>query len=73
MARSGPGGETAAGRRIERVRIITVPHVDYTRWGLSFAPLHIEARERLDRQARPRMTSGLLPTAGCAAAVLPPT
>jgi hypothetical protein len=30
---------TANGRRIERVRIVTVPHVDYARWGLSVAPL----------------------------------
>lgn len=36
---------TAAGRRVERVRIVTVPHVDYTRWGLTVAPLNIEAGE----------------------------
>lgn len=36
---------TATGRRIERVRIVTEPHVDYTRWGLSVAPLNIEAGE----------------------------
>lgn len=36
---------TAAGGRVERVRIVSVPHVDYTRWGLSVAPLNIEAGE----------------------------
>ena len=48
---------TKAGRRIERTRIVSVPHVDYTRWGLNVAPLNIEAgedirwlpRHRLDR------------------------
>ncbi|WP_433793921.1 DUF6879 family protein [Actinoplanes sp. CA-252034] len=36
---------TATGRRIERIRIVTVPHVDYTRWGLTVAPLNIAAGE----------------------------
>lgn len=36
---------TAAGRRVERIRIVSVPHVDYTRWGLTVAPLNIEAGE----------------------------
>jgi hypothetical protein len=36
---------TRAGKRVERVRIVSVPHVDYTRWGLSVAPLNIEAGE----------------------------
>lgn len=36
---------TASGRRVERVRIVSVPHVAYTRWGLSVAPLNIEAGE----------------------------
>ncbi|WP_433298983.1 DUF6879 family protein [Actinoplanes sp. CA-030573] len=35
----------ANGRRIERVRIVTVPHVDYTRWGLTVAPLNIDSGE----------------------------
>lgn len=38
---------TAAGRRITRVRIVSVPHVDYTRWGLAVAPLNIAAGEDL--------------------------
>lgn len=40
-------GATARGRRIERVRIITEPQVDYTRWGLSVAPLNISAGEEI--------------------------
>jgi hypothetical protein len=36
---------TATGRQVERIRIVTVPHVDYTRWGLTVAPLNIEAGE----------------------------
>ncbi len=38
---------TGSGRRVERVRIVTVPHVDYTRWGLTVAPLNIEAGEEI--------------------------
>lgn len=41
------GKATATGRRVERIRIVTVPHVDYTRWGLSVAPLNIEAGEEI--------------------------
>jgi hypothetical protein len=36
---------TGTGKRVERVRIISVPHVDYTRWGLTVAPLNIQAGE----------------------------
>jgi hypothetical protein len=36
---------TAAGRRITRARLVTVPHGDYTRWGLTVAPLNIRAGE----------------------------
>ncbi len=38
---------TATGRRISRVRVVTEPHVDYTRWGLAVAPLNIAAGEDL--------------------------
>src|SRR5262249_46252663 len=34
---------TRAGRRITRARIASVPHGDYTRWGLTVARLNIEA------------------------------
>ncbi|PSL01596.1 hypothetical protein CLV30_11384 [Haloactinopolyspora alba] len=36
---------TAAGRAFRRVRVVTVPHVDYTRWGLTVAPHNIGAGE----------------------------
>jgi hypothetical protein len=38
--------ETTQGERsISRVRIVSVPHTDYTRWGLTVTPLNIEAGE----------------------------
>lgn len=36
---------TGSGREIDRVRVVTVPHVDYTRWGLTIAPHNIAAGE----------------------------
>jgi Family of unknown function (DUF6879) len=36
---------TAAGVTVQRARIVTVPHVDYTRFGLVVAPHNIEAGE----------------------------
>lgn len=36
---------TRAGKRMTRVRVVTVPHSDYTRWGLTVARLNIAAGE----------------------------
>jgi hypothetical protein len=36
---------TAAGRRVERLRVVSVPHGDYTRWLLTISSLNIEAGE----------------------------
>lgn len=36
---------TQAGKSVTRVRVVTVPHSDYTRWGLTVAPLNIAAGE----------------------------
>ncbi len=36
---------TGSGKQITRARLVTVPHVPYTRWGLTVAPLNIEAGE----------------------------
>jgi hypothetical protein len=36
---------THAGKSINRVRVVTVPHVDYTRWGLTVAERNIAAGE----------------------------
>lgn len=38
---------THEDKSITRVRVVTVPHCDYTRWGLIVAPLNIEAGEDL--------------------------
>lgn len=38
-------GATDAGRSIRRARVVTVPHGDYTRWGLTVAPHNISAGE----------------------------
>ena len=34
-----------AGKSMTRVRVVTVPHTDYVRWGLTVAPLNIGAGE----------------------------
>jgi hypothetical protein len=47
---------TQAGKSITRVRVVTVPHGDYTRWGLSVAPLNIEVREDIRWLPRHRAT-----------------
>lgn len=53
---------TSNGRRIQRVRVVSVPHVDYTRWGLTVAPLNIDAGEDIRWLPR-QLTSDLdLPT-----------
>ena len=36
---------TATGKIIKRARVVTVPHGDYTRWGLTVAPHNIAAGE----------------------------
>jgi Family of unknown function (DUF6879) len=36
---------TASGVTVQRARIVSVPHVDYTRWGLVVAPQNIAAGE----------------------------
>lgn len=36
---------TSTGKRITRARVVTVPHVDYTRWGITVAPRNIAAGE----------------------------
>ncbi|MGH3919018.1 MAG: DUF6879 family protein, partial [Pseudonocardiaceae bacterium] len=59
---SGRGGFTLSGapltdgealsQRIRRVRVVTVPHVDYTRWGLTVAEHNSAAGE--DSRWQPR-------------------
>ncbi|APU16527.1 MULTISPECIES: DUF6879 family protein [Actinoalloteichus] len=38
---------TAAGRVVRRARVVTVPHADYTRWGLTVAEHNIAAGEEI--------------------------
>jgi hypothetical protein len=50
---------TQAGKSITRVRVVTVPHSDYTRWGLTVAHLNIGVGE--DIRWLPRhLTSGIV-------------
>ncbi|OLB79964.1 MAG: hypothetical protein AUI14_08635 [Actinobacteria bacterium 13_2_20CM_2_71_6] len=41
---------------VQRVRVVTVPHGDYTRWGFTVAPHNIEAGE--DIRYLPRHLAG---------------
>jgi hypothetical protein len=45
--------ETATGKVVQRVRLVSIPHVDYTRFGLTIAPLNIEAGEDVRWLPRP--------------------
>lgn len=36
---------SAAGIQVQRVRVASVPHTEYIRWGLDVSPLNIEAGE----------------------------
>jgi hypothetical protein len=38
---------TASGKRVTRARVVTVPHGDYTRWGLTIAEHNIAAGENI--------------------------
>lgn len=38
---------TLEGKSVSRARIVSVPHVDYTRWGLTVAPQNIAAGETI--------------------------
>jgi hypothetical protein len=49
---------TESGRHIERVRVVSVPHGDYTRWSLTLTPHNIEAGEDIRWLPRGR-TAGL--------------
>jgi len=38
-------GATTAGVQVQRVRVVSIPHTEYTRWGLDVARLNVEAGE----------------------------
>ncbi|RDI53998.1 DUF6879 family protein [Nocardia mexicana] len=44
---------TGSGKQVHRVRLVSIPHVDYTRFGLTIAPLNIEAGEEIKWLPRP--------------------
>jgi hypothetical protein len=49
---------TTAGVHVQRVRLASVPHTDYVRWGLDVSPLNIKAGE--DIRYLPRhLTQGI--------------
>jgi hypothetical protein len=50
---------TARGVAIRRVRVLSVPHVDYQRWGLVVAARNIDAGE--DIRYLPRHLAGVVP------------
>jgi hypothetical protein len=52
---------TCSGRAIDRVRVVSVPHVDYTRWGLTIAPHNIAAGEDIRWLSRHHAEPGDLP------------
>lgn len=47
---------TAAGVQVQRVRLVSLPHTDYTRWGLDVAALNVQAGE--DMRYLPRHLAG---------------
>ncbi|MBF6181682.1 DUF6879 family protein [Nocardia otitidiscaviarum] len=51
---------TGRGVRVTRVRVVTVPHVDYQRWLLALAALNTAAGE--DIRYLPRHLAGTVPT-----------
>lgn len=53
---------TAGGKQITRLRVVSVPHGDYTRWGLSVAPLNIAAGEDIRWLHRQQLPDIPLPT-----------
>ncbi|OXM63116.1 DUF6879 family protein [Amycolatopsis vastitatis] len=53
---------SASGRSIRRVRVVTVPHVDYTRWGLTVAEHNIDAGEDIRWLPRQLLGSDKLTT-----------
>ncbi|MRH88789.1 hypothetical protein GFY24_15275 [Nocardia sp. SYP-A9097] len=51
---------TARGVRVTRVRVVTIPHVDYQRWLLALTRLNAEAGE--DIRYLPRHLAGAVPS-----------
>ena len=52
---------TTGGKRVERVRVVTEPHGDYTRYALAGAPINIEGGEDIRYLSRDTAASVGLP------------
>src|SRR5260370_8934154 len=52
---------TAAGVQVQRVRLVSLPHGDYTRWGLDVARLNTEAGQEMRYLPPPPHKDILLP------------
>lgn len=52
---------TAEGKRVERVRVVSEPHSDYTRFGLDLARLNVGAGEDIRYLPRPQAQRLSLP------------
>lgn len=53
---------TQRGVSFTRLRVVTVPHVDYVRWSLAVSPLNIEAGEEIRFLPRHTVSREELPT-----------
>jgi len=53
------------GVSVERLRVVSVPHTDYTSWGLSIAPQNIAAGEDVRYLRRDLLDGMVLPTEDC--------
>ncbi|MBF6175249.1 DUF6879 family protein [Nocardia blacklockiae] len=56
---------TAAGKLLQRVRVVTEPHTDYTRWALSVSPRNIAAGEEIGWLPRYSMPTSYLASDDC--------
>ena len=52
---------TAAGIEVQRLRIVSEPHTDYTRWGMAIAPQNIKAGEDVRYLQRDRLEAHGIP------------
>jgi len=53
---------TSRGVRVTRVRVVTVPHVDYQRWLLALTALNAEAGEDIRYISRDQVSADQVPT-----------
>lgn len=56
---------SGAGVVVQRLRLVSVPHTDYTRWGLALAPQNIAAGEEVRYLRRERAEDIELPPEDC--------